>query len=405
MTIARILLPLVCSVPVLLGCATPANAPQAEAAMAVQPLLRIRDSAGSARDFYQLGRFYQGQNRFAQAADAYRRALEYHQDNIEARNALATTYSAQGRLNEAIAEFESMLKVAPQLAHLYNNLGYAYYLQGNFAKAIIAFETATALEPDNPRTYNNLGLAYRKLGDPEKSQLAFAHAADLRNSTNNSGAIASASAAVTAVPAAAANIADIADIANSAPSIALTNNAPGIDLPAPVASDTLTPTAALALTVIGSSNWSTKGVLAETNGAVSVPVAAAPQSAGSATAGNRNFQLGIANGNGVTGLGRKVRAMLEQQGLPTSHLINLKPYRTQETTIQYRNGFRDEALRLSRILIKAPALVSNDHLRNKADVQLVLGKDVTSTMALFRTGASAAQMAKEVEVAAQGDAG
>lgn len=416
MTIARILLPLVCSVPVLLGCATPANAPQAEAAMTVQPLLRIRDSAGSARDFYQLGRFYQGQNRFAQAADAYRRALEYHQDNIEARNALATTYSAQGRLNEAIAEFESMLKVAPQLAHLYNNLGYAYYLQDNFAKAIIAFETATALEPDNPRTYNNLGLAYRKLGDPEKSQLAFAHAAGLRNGTNNSGALASASAAVTVVPAAAANIVNIADIANSAPSIALTNNASGIDLPAPVAADTPAPTAvspavamaapaALALTVIGSSNWSTKGVLAETNGAVSVPVAAAPQSAGSATAGNRNFQLGIANGNGVTGLGRKVRAMLEQQGLPTSHLINLKPYRTQETTIQYRNGFRDEALRLSRILIKAPALVSNDHLRNKADVQLVLGKDATSTMALFRTGASAAQMAKEVEVAAQGDAG
>lgn len=405
MTIARILLPLVCSVPVLLGCATPANAPQTEAAMTVQPLLRIRDSAGSARDFYQLGRFYQGQNRLAQAADAYRRALEYHQDNIEARNALATTYSAQGRLNEAIAEFESMLKVAPQLAHLYNNLGYAYYLQDNFAKAIIAFETATALEPDNPRTYNNLGLAYRKSGEPEKSQLAFAHAADLRNSTNNSGAIASASAAVTAVPAAVANTVNIADIANSAPSIALTNNAPGIDLPAPVAADTPAPTAALALTVIGSSNRSTKGVLAETNGAVSVPVAAAPQSAGGATAGNRNFQLGIANGNGVTGLGRKVRAMLEQQGLPASHLTNLKPYRTQETTIQYRNGFRDEALRLSRILVKAPALVSNDRLRNKADVQLVLGKDATSTTALFRTDASAAQIAKEVAVAAQGDAG
>lgn len=414
MTIARTLLPLVCSVPVLLGCATRANAPQPEAAMTVEPLLQIRDSAGSARDFYQLGRFYQGQNRFAQAADAYRRALQYHQDNIEVRNALAATYSAQGRLNEAIAEFESMLKVAPQLAHLYNNLGYAYYLQGNFAKAIIAFETATALEPGNPRTYNNLGLAYRKLNDPEKSQLAFAHAAHLRNSTNNSSTIASAPAAATTGRAAAANIVNIADISNSAPSIALTNNAPGIDLPAPVAADTpasaavgpATATAApaaLALTVIGSGNWSTKGVLAKTNGAVSLPVAAAPQSAGSANAGNRNFQLGIANGNGVTGLGRKVRAMLEQQGLPASHLTNLKPYRTQQTTIQYRNGFRDEALRLSRILVKVPTLVSNAHLRNKADVQLVLGKDATSTMALFRTDAGAAKMAKEI--AAQGDAG
>ena len=225
MKLARIMLPLVCSAPVLLGCSTPAVAPVATAKpIKVQPVLRVRDAAGSARDFYQLGRYYQGQNRFAQAADAYRKALEYHKDDIEARNALATTYSAQGKLDEAIAEFEAILKVKPELAHLHNNLGYAYYLQGNFGNAVAAFETARALEPGNPRTYNNLGLAYRKMGDSEKSRLAFARAAALNNT--GAGAVAASGAA--------------GNIASAAPSIALKNDAPRIDLPPQSASLPLT---------------------------------------------------------------------------------------------------------------------------------------------------------------------
>ncbi|WP_035625277.1 LytR C-terminal domain-containing protein [Herminiimonas sp. CN] len=429
MKLVRIMLPLVCSVPVLLGCSAPAVAPTTAATeLKVQPLLRIRDSAGSARDFYQLGRFYQGQNRFAQAAEAYRRALEYHKDDIEARNALATTYSAQGRLNEAIAEFETILKVTPQLAHLHNNLGYAYYLQNNFDKAIAAFETAIALEPRNPRAYNNLGLVYRKRGDAEKSRLAFARAADL----NSGSAIAGAPPEAVAAPAAAGSIASIA------PSIALHNNAPRIDLqppsspaaalpptgewseasryapsaltaasPAKPASPLLAP-ASLAQKVLGSITLSTKGLLTETNGAISAaaPVIAVPQENDSVVAVfavDTPFRFEIANGNGITGLARKVRATLVQQGLPTSHLTNLKPYRTLETTIQYRSGFHDAALRLGRTLSKPATLVGNDHLRPGADVQLVLGKDATSTMALFRADIGTVKLAKEV--VKQGDAG
>lgn len=414
MTFARIMLPLVCSVPVLLGCTTPAVAPTTE--ITVQPLMRISDSAGSARGFYQLGRFYQGQNRFAQAADAYRRALEFHKDDIEARNALATTYSAQGKLNEAIAEFEAILKVTPQLAHLHNNLGYTYYLQNNFGKATAAFETAIALEPRNPRAYNNLGLVYRKLGEPEKSRLAFARAADLKSSSATAGT----PAAVADAPAAASMPAG--NIASVAPSIALSNDAASIDLLALQTSSTALPltgegsegsriatftlptagpipllaSTSLAQKILGSITLSTKGLLADTNGATGTPVTAAgtPQIAGSAVAGNAIFRLEIANGNGVTGLARRVGATLAQQGLPKSHLINLKPYRQPTSYIQYRSGFQDAALRLSRTMPKPPVLISNDRLRASADVQLVLGKDAMSTVALF--GAGTVKVAKEV---------
>lgn len=411
MKLARIMLPLVCSVPVLLGCSAPAVAPTTAATeLKMQPLLRISDSAGSARDFYQLGRFYQGQNRFAQAAEAYRRALEYHKDDIEARNALATTYSAQGKLDEAIAEFEAILKVTPQLAHLHNNLGYTYYLQNNLDKAIAAFETAIALEPRNPRAYNNLGLAYRKLGNTEKSRLAFARAADL----NSGSAIADTPPALAAAPAAAGNIASIA------PSIAL--QPPSPPTPLPLAGEgsergrypaftltTVSPAAtrlepaSLAQKVLGSITSSTKGLLTDSNGAIGSSVTAATQGEESVIAGNTLFRLEIANGNGVTGMARKVRATLVQQGLPASHLTNLKPYRQLTSFIQYRSGFHDQALRLSRTLIRPPVLVSNDRLRSGTDVQLVLGKDATSTMALFRADIGTIKLAKEV--VERGDAG
>ena len=421
MTFARIMLPLVCSVPVLLGCTTPAVAPTTE--ITVQPLMRISDSAGSARGFYQLGRFYQGQNRFAQAADAYRKALEFHKDDIETRNALATTYSAQGKLNEAIAEFEAILKVKPQLAHLHNNLGYTYYLQNNFGKAIAAFETAIALEPRNPRAYNNLGLVYRKLGEPEKSRLAFTRAADLAVDLTSSSAMAGTPAALADAPAAASMPATEGSIASVAPSIALSNDAASIDLLALQTSSTPLPPAgeggegsrlatftlptagpaipllaptSLAQKILGSITLSTRGVLTAANGASVAPVTAAGtrRIAGSAVAGDKIFRLEIANGNGVTGLARRVGATLAQQGLPKSHLINLKPYRQPTSYIQYRSGFQDAALRLSRALSKPAALVSNDHLRASADVQLVLGKDAMSTVALF--GAGTVKVAKEV---------
>lgn len=163
--------------------------------------------------------------------------------------------------------------------------------------------------------------------------------------------------------------------------------------------------ASLAQKVLGSISLSTKGVLADTNGAISAatPAIAVPQESDSVVAVETPFRFEIANGNGITGLARKVRATLVQQGLPPSRLTNLKPYRTLETTIQYRSGFHDAALRLSRTLSKPATLVGNDHLRSGADVQLVLGKDVTSTMALFRADSDTVKLAREV--AKQGEAG
>lgn len=420
MKFARIMLPLVCSVPILLGCSTPAVAPGTTAtALKIEPLLRVRDAAGSASDFYQLGRYYQGQNRFAQAADAYRKALEYRKDDIEARNALATTYAAQGKLDQAIAEFEAILKIKPELARLHNNLGYAYYLQGDFGRAVGAFKTAMALEPRDPRTYNNLGLAYRKMGESEKSRLAFARVAELEHPDTAAGADVVPSASPP--PATAAGGGNIASVR---PSVALQGQTPSIDLPPLPASVALNPGAAGTARTAADPNQPPVAPYllahrgpesialdagqerAERQSAavvpVPVPATAAPSPAMlDVTAAAKPYRLEIANGNGVTGLARKVGAKLLLQGLPPAHLINLKPYREPASSIRYRDGFDAQAQQLGQHLGHAPAVLGNQHLPRGVDVQLVLGRDAMHPVALFGDEPEPAQLARKTAAPAE----
>ncbi|MGH8809372.1 MAG: tetratricopeptide repeat protein, partial [Noviherbaspirillum sp.] len=176
------LLPIACCVPVLIGCATPAGG-ERSSGVRIEPVLSIRNSSEpSAARHYQIGRYFQGQNRLDQAAQAYQKALEADIRHVDAHSALGTVYASQGRFDDAIREFEAALKLVPELASLYNNLGYANFLQGKYAEAIEAFEKAIKLEPNNVRAFNNLGAAYARAGESAKSEVAYAGAKALRPS-------------------------------------------------------------------------------------------------------------------------------------------------------------------------------------------------------------------------------
>jgi hypothetical protein len=88
------------------------------------------------------------------------------------------------------------------------------------------------------------------------------------------------------------------------------------------------------------------------------------------------YKLEIANGNGLTGLAKRVGRALARQGMPWARLTNAKPYRQTQTVIQYRPSFEHEAQVLGNRLPKAPRLVLDEHLRANADLRLVLGKDI-----------------------------
>jgi Tfp pilus assembly protein PilF len=90
----------------------------------------------------------------------------------------------------------------------------------------------------------------------------------------------------------------------------------------------------------------------------------------------------VSNGNGVTGMARRVDGLLQAVGLPGSRLTNQKPFVQRFTEIQFRDGHEAAAASLSRRLPNHPPIVPNGRLRADVDVRLVLGKDLPRDVAL-----------------------
>ncbi|WP_420474697.1 LytR C-terminal domain-containing protein [Noviherbaspirillum sp. ST9] len=317
-----------CLAAALSGCVA---APPAQETLKVSPLLQVSHSDNSAAGLYQLGRYYQAQNRLAQAEETYRKALAAKADFVDAHSALGALYAEQGKYDEAIQEFSAVLQLAPQIAQIYNNLGYTYYLQGKYLAAVDALQRASTLEPGNPRPVNNLGAAYEKLGRADEARLAFARAQGLQQGNNQR------TAGEVRVP--PANDAVPGDAARPRRT-ASTDVQEFVGPPAPPASFA----------------------------SVETP---APATA---------YRLEVANGNGTPGLARRFRDALVSAGTPAPRLTNLKPYRQKQTVIEYLPGYREAALQLrSRFTMPVPL---NEQPDARTHVRVVLGHDVTSTAAL-----------------------
>lgn len=364
------LLALACSAPALLSCSLPL--PQAASAMRIEPLLRIRNSDSSAGGFYQLGRYYQGQQRYAQAAEAYRSALRQDPGHLDAQSALGAVYALQGQFDAALAEFRLILETAPQRTSILNNLGYTHYLEGNLAAAIKAFEQVIALEPQNRRALNNLALAHQKMGDAEQARQAFSRAAQSPGASGT--AIVLATAASVSLP------------PWSATSVALESSAPAVSL-------AVMPAAAAHESNLALAPLDHAGVLKLDRSLGQLHAPAAPAAADSRSPQGAAFRFEIANGNGVSDFARKTGDKLARNGLPQPQLSNLNAYRQHRTLIQYRAGFHHEALRLSQLLQTPPVLLSASALHKNADVRLILGSDVASKGVLLRSDQAAVHLA------------
>ena len=75
------------------GCATQ-KAPQPQ----IKPVLEVRHSGLQPDGYYQLGRFLQEQQRYDEAAVAYRKALALDPKHADAHNGLGTILRPEGRL-------------------------------------------------------------------------------------------------------------------------------------------------------------------------------------------------------------------------------------------------------------------------------------------------------------------
>lgn len=373
----RKILPAVCCIALLSACAS--NQQAVVAPLTITPMV-AKNSSDNPRSMYQMGRYYQGQNRYDQAISAYQKALAADNGFVEARNGLGVIYSRQGKYREAIEAFQVAVKQAPKAAHLYSNMGYAYYLQGQYAESVTALEQATLLDPTNQRALNNLSLAYAKAGNKGESAQAFAQAANVPTTIAN--------VPVTEVAIPTQNTLQL-PVNGAAVAVAVPTEANVKPAPQPEVQILTLP--------------KDRGVVRSASNTVSVVdsrvqlVQLAPnifelrmrQSGAEPVqvvevANNpspEKLRVEVANGNGVIGAAGKVGQYLHSQGYPTARLTNQKPFQVRTTQIQYRDGHQAEAQLLQSRLPEAPELVRGNGLRADVSVRLVLGKDIVTQLA------------------------
>jgi Tfp pilus assembly protein PilF len=390
-------LPWLCLVPLLQSCST---TPSDQLAWHVVPNAYVRHAAGTPDAYYQLARYYQGQNRHDQAIAALKKALALDESHAEAHNALGAIFAMQGRFDLALPEFQRAIEIAPAAAHLRNNLGYALYLQQRYADAVIVFEQAIALNPADKNALNNLGLTLAKLDLPEKSRDAFARAVGVPSVTagadgdsaiqRNEGPVSTTTTdttrSVRATPSEPLAIPKDRGIIGMPATSAATISAATIATPLP------TPTAesTLELVEVHPKVFELRRkaldpeVATVAAGFTPTPAAASPI---------REFNLEVANGNGVPGMAKRVSRLLAASGLPVARLTNQKPFQQRETEIHFKEGYEKEAMRLSESLRTQPAVKMWAKGYARTDVRVVLGKDVATRFAVDDDGADSVHLA------------
>ena len=101
----------------------------------------------------------------------FRRLVDTHPQDAEARLGLGSVLTRQGRYDEAIRQLESGLQSSnsKRRVALLTGLGLAYTDKGNLAAARVPLEEALALQPSNAVAARLLADADLAAGDPEAS--------------------------------------------------------------------------------------------------------------------------------------------------------------------------------------------------------------------------------------------
>lgn len=382
------ILPAVCCIALMTSCAS--NQSTSAAPWTIKTTAVTKSSNDKPEAMYQLGRYYQGQNRFNEAVNAYLKALNADANFVEAHNGLGVVYSRQGKYREAIAAFQAAILQTPKAAHLYSNMGYAYYLQGQYAESVKALEQATKLDPHNQRALNNLGQAYAKAGSTTQSALAFSEAISVEKTAN---AVAEPAVPAQNMPANVTNIA-VASAPDANVEKATVQDAQMLAIPKD-SGVIRTASPAPALVPVVESRAKLVPVAPHVSELQLRPESADMVQVASAEALQdlQKVRLEVANGNGVSGAASKVSKFLRGQGYAAARLTNQKPFKTKTTQIYYRSGYEAQALLLQSKLLDAPKLIERNDMRANISVRVVLGKDMVTQLAHYEYQAKTMQLA------------
>lgn len=407
MKLTALSLALVAALGMSAGCSTQTSMSQSQA----------RPAATSADAQYALGRYYQGQQRYELAIDAYRRALDANPAHAGAHNGLGASLLLAGRGAEAIEQFKAGLRHQPASAALWNNLGYAYALNGENGLAEMAYKQSLKLDPTDYKTSTNLAavqqaiqLAAAVAQAPVKPQAA---AVETRVVAVYPGP-AGAASAVAAEPAPAQPASEpvmaslsMAKVVVVQPAAAPISAAPISVEPAPrsqpEASPAAAPVAAPAVKVVEVAPRVYEMKLRDASAQAAAPAAVAGAAHLSvplrdaaiqmAALNPADFTLEIRNGNGVRHMALRTSRYLADYGYSTSRLTNQRGFNVKVTRIFYLPGYMEQATQLLAHLPKDTVLTETSNLRRGTHVRVVLGKDMVQHQAALDAAKEKIQLA------------
>jgi len=137
---------------------------------------------------FQLGIVLEGLGRVREAAQAYRRVIEFAPQHIDAHNNLGNCLRELGEFREAVLTYEAALalgralpagQVASQSAVVLNNLGCLLRTLGRLDEAEERLRLAIDLDPSRATLHNNLGNVLKDGGDLDAAMDSYRRAREL----------------------------------------------------------------------------------------------------------------------------------------------------------------------------------------------------------------------------------
>lgn len=110
---------------------------------------------------------------YAEAIEAFDRALALEPGNVGIRYNRGEAYRRAGRPAEAQADLEAVLDAEGESADLLLALGLVAYEADDFETASSRYERALVLKADYPEAWNDLGVVEFRRGDYERARRCF----------------------------------------------------------------------------------------------------------------------------------------------------------------------------------------------------------------------------------------
>jgi tetratricopeptide (TPR) repeat protein len=137
---------------------------EGNSAEALKVLTGISEEDRSSRLYTALGSTYEQQKDTKKAIQAYRKAADMDQDNLDAVRGLAENLADDGQTDAALEQYQSILDADPQDAQAYMRIAEIYRRSGKYDLALEALKKAQNYVDDSLEVPYNMAVIYAAQG-------------------------------------------------------------------------------------------------------------------------------------------------------------------------------------------------------------------------------------------------